>query len=82
MQVFLTCTPWYHEGDSEIPTTYRKALTMLPNGFSNNEVRRADEALAINEIGWDAPLVDIIDSLIYDGGFSADDADALALFYA
>jgi hypothetical protein len=54
----------------------------MTNGFFPNEIDRADKALALNEIGWDAPLIDIIDSLVYDGGFSADDAEALAYFYA
>lgn len=52
------------------------------NGFSQAEIARADAALAANDIDWSAPIVDIIDSLVYDGGFSADDADALAGLYA
>jgi hypothetical protein len=40
---------------------------------------RIKAAFAANGIDWSAPVVDIIDSLIYDGGFDADEADAIAI---
>jgi hypothetical protein len=38
---------------------------------------RIAHALQANGLDWDGPVVDLIDSLIYDGGFTAEQADAI-----
>jgi hypothetical protein len=43
--------------------------------FTRSE--RIAQALRFNGLTWDAPIVDLIDSLMFDGGFTADEADAI-----
>jgi hypothetical protein len=45
--------------------------------FTRSE--RIAQALRFNGLTWASPIVDIIDALIYDGGFTAAEADAIAV---
>lgn len=40
---------------------------------------RVAAAMQANNLTWESPVVDLIDALIYDGGFSPEDADTIVM---
>lgn len=40
---------------------------------------RVAAAMRANGLTWDSPVVDLIDALVYDGDFTADEADTIVM---